>query len=68
MKFKVEIVEKVKAIVEVRARSVTEALRKVERQYYEDEIDEFELEEFELTANINEDMKVRKKTISKGEC
>ena len=68
MKFNVEIVEKAKAVVEVSARSVTEALKKVEQQYYDDEIDGFELLGFELTADIGDNKKVRKRNLSKGEC
>ena len=62
MKFKIEITEKMKAVVEVNARSVTEALAKAERKYYDDKTEGFDLAGVEFTAVIGGD-----KVVAKGD-
>ena len=39
MKYEIEITEIMKAVIEVNARSATEALSKAERKYYNDNVD-----------------------------
>ena len=60
MKFKIEITERMKAVVEVNARSVTEALAKAERKYYKDQTEGFDLVGVEFTAVMGGDKVVTK--------
>ena len=60
MKFKIEITEKMKTVVEINARSVTEALAKAERRYYADQTEGFDLSGVEFTAVLDGDKVVTK--------
>lgn len=59
MKYKIEITEKMKAVVEVKARSVTEALAKAERKYFSEQDVVSSLEGVEFTAILNGDKSVK---------
>lgn len=58
MKYTIEITEKMKAVVEVNARSVTEAFAKAERKYYDDKV-ETSLSGVEFTAVLDSGKSVK---------
>lgn len=60
MKYKIEITEKMQAVVEVNARSATEALTKAERLYYDDKTEDGDLVGVEFTAVLGANKVVRK--------
>lgn len=53
MKYKIEITEKMKSVIEVNARSVADAIAKAEKKYYNDNV-ELCLSNVEFVAIINE--------------
>lgn len=61
MNYKIEITEKMKAVIEVNARSVTEALRKAEGKYYDDKI-ATSLSGVEFTVVLDDGKSVKKLT------
>ena len=59
MIYKVEVTEKLKAVVEVNARSVNEALSKAERKYYNDNVEEGTLQSVEFSVDLGDGKYVR---------
>ena len=60
MIYKVEIIEKLKSVVEVKARSLNEALSKAERCYLNDKQENWELDNVEFVAIVDKNKKVKK--------
>ena len=60
MKYKIGITEKMKSIVEVNARSVTEALEKAERMYCDDKTETGKLQGVEFVVMLGENKSVCK--------
>lgn len=61
MKYKIEITERMKAVIEVNARSATEALAKAERKYYDDKVYSI-LSSVEFAVVLGNDKTVRART------